>query len=113
MTRIVFLLFFLSPIVIKAQTTSYTVSMSGIAEVKLGMTKASLEKLLSLGLRLPKLSKVKHYERDAVTCNYNGLNLTLVFENQEINDTHEIVVWEVKSNHPLRKTRRGIGIGEV
>jgi len=112
MTRMVFLLFFLSPVLIKAQTTSYTVSMSGIAEVKLGMTKTSLEKLLNQTLQLPKLSKAKNYERDTVTCNYNGLNLTLVFEKQEINEKNEIVVWEVKSSHPQLKTRSGIGIGD-
>ena len=62
MKRIAFLLLVLSPIIIKAQTTSYTVSMSGIAEVKLGMTKSSLEKLLNQTLQLPNLSKEKNYE---------------------------------------------------
>ena len=112
MKRIAFLLFLLSPLIIKAQTTSYTVSMSGIADVKLGMTKSSLEKLLNQAIQLPRLSKEKNYERDTVACNYNGLNLSVVFEKQEINNKNEIVVWEVKSTHPQLKTRSGIGIGD-
>ena len=112
MKRIAFFLILLSAGIIKAQTTSYTVSMSGIAEVKLGMTKSSLEKLLNQTLQLPKLSKEKNYERNTVTCNYNGLNLSVVFEKQEIDNKNEIVVWEVKSTHPQLKTPSGIGIGD-
>jgi hypothetical protein len=112
MKRIVFLLFFLSSIIIQAQTTSYTVSMSGIAEIKLGMTKAALEKLLNQTLQVPKPNKTFSYERDTIACNYNGLNLSIVFEQQEINNKNEIIVWEVKSSHPQLKTRSGIGIGD-
>jgi hypothetical protein len=112
MKRMIFLLFFFSSTIIKAQTTSYTVSMSGIAEIKLGMTKAALEKLLNQTLQVPKPNKTSSYERDTIACNYNGLNLSIVFEQQEINNKNEIVVWEVKSSHPQLKTRSGIGIGD-
>jgi hypothetical protein len=105
-------LFFFYSMMLTAQTTSYTVSMSGIAEIKIGMTKAALEKLLNQTIKLPPPSKENNYTRDSATCSYNGLNLSIVFEKQEINNKSEIVVWEVKSTHPQLKTRSGIGIGD-
>jgi hypothetical protein len=105
-------LFFFYSMMLTAQTTSYTVSMSGIAEIKIGMTKAALEKLINQTIKLPAPSKENTYTRDSATCSYNGLNLSIVFEKQEINNKSEIVVWEVKSTHPLLKTRSGIGIGD-
>ena len=92
-----------------AQTNSYTVSMSGISEIKIGMTKAALEKLLNQTIKLP---ANKDNSRDSASCNYNGLNLSIVFEKQEVNNKSELVVWEVKSNHPQLKTRSGISIGD-
>ena len=92
-----------------AQTISYTVSMSGISEIKIGMTKAALEKLLNQTIKLP---ADKNNSRDSASCNYNGLNLSIVFEKQEVNNKSELVVWEVKSNHPQLKTRSGISIGD-
>ena len=113
MKRKVFLfLFSFHSMVLNAQTTSYTVSMSGIAEIKIGMTKAALEKLINQTIKLPSASKENSYTRDSVTCNYNGLNLSIVFEKQEVNNKSELVVWEVKSTHPQLKTRSGIGIGD-
>jgi len=112
MKQAILLLFLFSATIVKAQSPSYTVSMSGIGEIKLGMTKSEIEKLLNQTIKLPKLSKAANYERDTVACNYNGLNLSIVFEKEEVNNKPEVVVWEVKSNHPQLKTRSGITIGD-
>jgi len=95
-----------------AQTNSYTVSMSGISEIKIGMTKVALEKLLNQTIKLPTVTKEISYSRDSANCIYNGINFSVVFEKQEVNNKSELVVWEVKSNHPQLKTRSGIGIGD-
>lgn len=96
-----------------AQTTSYTVSMSGIAEIKVGMKKTELEKLLNQSIQLPKLSNKESYERDTVVCNFKGLDASIVFEKQGIDDKEsDVVVWEVRSSHPQLKTRSGISIGD-
>lgn len=95
-----------------AQTT-YTVSMAGIAEIKVGMTKAQLEKLLNQPIKLSKLSKNEGYDRDTVHCTYKDLQLDVVLEKQQMeNDKTEILVWEVRSSSPQVKTRSGIGIGD-
>ena len=109
LTTFVLLLF--SSIMAFGQASGYTVSMSGIAEIKLGMTKAALEKLLNQTIKLPPPS-ANNFARDSASCNYKGLNISVVFEKQEVNNKSELVVWEVKSNHPQLKTRSGIGIGD-
>src|SRR5687767_5163742 len=113
MKRTVFLLLLLFySTFLFAQTTSFTVSMSGISEIKVGMTKMALEKLLNQTIKLPPATKENSYSRDSANCNYNGLNFSIVFEKQEVNNKSELVVWEVKSSHPQLKTRSGIGIGD-
>ena len=113
MKRSAFLLLLLSiALAVFSQTNSYTVSMSGISEIRLGMTKTSLEKLLNQTIKLPAPVKENNYARDSAICNYNGLNVSIVFEKQEVNNKSELVVWEVKSSHPQLKTRSGIGIGD-
>lgn len=102
----------LSYFLTSAQNPSYTVSMSGIAEIKVGMKKTELEKLLNQTFKLPKTSKQENYERDTVALNYKGMDATVVFEKQEVNNQSEIVVWEVKSSFPQLKTRSGISIGD-
>ena len=105
------LVFLLYATAVFSQTNSYTVSMSGISEVKLGMTKVALEKLLNQTIKLP-AAKGNNFARDSASCNYNGLNLSVVFEMQEVNNKSELVVWEVRSSNPQLKTRSGIGIGD-
>ncbi len=109
-TGIIVLLFFC--LVASAQAPSYTVSMSGIADIKLGMKKTELEKLINQTLKLPKLSRKDGYERDTVSFAYKGMEATVVFEKQEVNEKEEIIVWEVKNSAPQLKTRSGISIGD-
>ncbi len=80
------LVFLLYATAVFSQTNSYTVSMSGISEIRLGMTKVALEKLLNQTIKLPAVKKENNYSRDSASCNYNGLNLSVVFEMQEVNN---------------------------
>lgn len=95
-----------------AQTSSYTVSMSGIAEIKVGMKISELEKLINQPIKLNRLAKKDSYEMDTVTCTYNGLDATVVLQREEVNEKPEVVVWEVRSSNAQLKTRSGIAIGD-
>ena len=106
-----FLVTFLSLQVI-AQTA--LVTMNGIGDIKLGMKKAQVEKLVNQTFNLPHLSsKTGDAYQDTVHINYNGLEANVMFQKEySENDKYDIAVWEIKSNSPQLKTKSGIGIGD-
>ena len=106
-----FLVTFLSLQVI-AQTA--LVTMNGIGDIKLGMKKAQVEKLVNQTFNLPHLSsKNGDAYQDTVHINYNGLEANVMFQKEySENDKYDIAVWEIKSNSPQLKTKSGIGIGD-
>ena len=107
-------LFLLSSSVLKAQSNAFTVTMAGIGDIKLGMKKADLEKLINQTVNLPHLAtKNEDYYQDTVHVNYKGLEADVIFQ-KEYSDENKfnIVVWEVRSNASQLKTKSGIGIGD-
>jgi hypothetical protein len=107
----IFLFTFISSQVI-AQTT--LVTMNGIGDIKLGMKKAELEKLVNQTFKLPHLSsKNDDAYQDTVRINYKGMETNVMFQKEySENDKYDIAVWEIKSNSPDLKTKSGIGIGD-
>jgi hypothetical protein len=96
-----------------AQTATTTVSMAGIGDVKVGMKKADLEKLLNSPIQLKNLLKKEDWSRDTVNCTYKNIPMQVVFDKSYVDENKsDIVVWEVKSSGPQLKTRSGIGIGD-
>lgn len=98
-----------------AQSLPIMVTMNGIGEIKLGMKKADLEKLMNQSFVLPHLAKINEddYFQDTVHVNYKGLDADIIFQKQYAdNNKWDIIVWEIKSNNPQLKTRSGIGIGD-
>lgn len=91
-----------------------TVSMAGIGDIKLGMKKTEIEKLLNQKLQLPHLTaKDSDYYQDTVHINYKGMEADVMFQKEyNENDKYDIVVWEVRSNSPQLKTKSGVGIGD-
>ena len=106
-----FLLTFLSLQVI-AQTT--LVTMNGIGDIKLGMKKAQVEKLVNQTFVLPQVSSKKDdVYQDTVQIMYKGMETSVIFQKvYSENDKYDIAVWEIKSNSPQLKTKSGIGIGD-
>jgi len=107
-------LLLLSSFALKAQLNSFTVTMAGIGDIKLGMKKADFEKLVNQTFKLPRLTaKNDDSYQDTVHVNYKGLDADVVFQ-KEYSDENKfnIVVWAVRSNAPQLKTRSGIGIGD-
>jgi hypothetical protein len=108
------ILFLLSSFILKAQSNSFTVSMAGIGDIKLGMKKADFEKLTNQTLKLPHLTaKNDDAYQDTVHVIYKGLEADVIFQKEySENDKYNIVVWEVRSSAPQLKTRSGIAIGD-
>lgn len=94
--------------------TSVTVTMTGMGDIKLGMKKAEVEKLLNTTLQTPHLTaKNEDYYQDTVHVNYKGLDADLIFQKEYVDDNkYNISVWEIRSNSPVLKTKSGIGIGD-
>src|SRR5215203_5110177 len=106
-----FMLTFLSLQVI-AQTM--LVTMNGIGDIKLGMKKAQVEKLVNQTFVLSHLSSKKDDAyQDTVQIMYKGMETSVIFQKvYSENDKYDIAVWEIKSNSPQLKTKSGIGIGD-
>jgi hypothetical protein len=108
------LLLLLSSLLVIAQNNSFTVSMAGIGDIKLGMKKADFEKLVNQKFKLVHLAtENSDYYQDTVHINYKGLEADVIFQKEySENDKYNIVVWEVRSNSNLIKTRSGISMGD-
>ncbi|HVG41447.1 MAG TPA: hypothetical protein VM888_07525 [Chitinophagaceae bacterium] len=105
-------LFFLFIIITSRAQSFTTVTMAGIGEIKVGMKKADLEKLIGTPIKLKNLLK-KESDRDTVLCTYKDIPMQVVLDkNFTADNLSEIVVWEVKSSSPQLKTKSGIGMGE-
>lgn len=97
---------------VNAQTA--LVTMNGIGDIKLGMKKTQVEKLVNQTFNLAHLSsKNSDAYQDTVHINYNGLDANVIFQKEySENDKYDIAVWEIKSNNSQLKTKSGIGIGD-
>ncbi len=96
-----------------AQSNTFTVSMNGIGDIKIGMKKAELEKLLGQPVKIVHLTKKDDYNWDTVKCTYKGLNAEVILANEYVDENkNNIVVQEINSSHPQLKTPSGIGIGD-
>ena len=92
-----------------------TVSTKGIGDLKVGMKKETVEKLLKHKIMLPHLSADSPgFYIDTVTCKYKDIDYTLLFskEWQESDSSTFVKVSQVGSHSPLLKTPSGIGIGD-
>ena len=97
-----------------APDNAITVSMKGIGDLKIGMKKESVEKMLKHKLVLPRLSpdSVNNYI-DTVACKYKDIDYTLTFTREWQEDSSYITkLSTVSSNSPLLKTPSGIAIGD-
>lgn len=115
--KFLFLLSFcLFTILIKAQIAvpDYQASTGGIGPFKIGMSRAAIEKLLNIKLKLPNSSNAKSYEMDTVMCTYKEMKLQLEFSREYYgNDTMQKQgLYSITSSYPLIKTKSGIGIGD-
>lgn len=98
----------------KAQTSSFTITMNGIEELKLGMKKEELEKLINQNISL------SHPDRrgvapllDTVHINYKGLETDIVFAKQYTGEnSYDLIIQEIECNSDMLRTKKGICIGD-
>ena len=90
-----------------AQKNNYTLSFDGVGELKLGMSKAELEKLLHSKIVLKHIGVDEVYE-ETIQAKYLGRDVTLsLFRSED-----RIAVLEsVRVTDPVFKTADGTGIG--
>src|SRR6478672_757462 len=114
MKRLPILLFLAIAFTAGAQNTPTIVTMNGIGDLKIGMKKAELEKLIGQPLKLVNLmKKADEWNRDTLELVYKDVQYQLILDKDYLNDKKEdIILYEVKSNSPNLKTRSGIGIGD-
>jgi len=93
---------------------SITVSLKGIGDLKIGMKRESVEKLLKHKLALPQLSpdSTNNYF-DTTSCKYKDIDYTLGFTKEWQEDSSYIIkLSQVSSHSLLLKTPSGIGTGD-
>lgn len=96
-----------------ASTNSIAVSMNGIGDLKIGMKKESVGKLLKQKIVLPHLLSDSNAYVDTLACKYKGVDCMVVFAREIQGDTSDgIRISELRSSSSLLKTRSGIGIGD-
>lgn len=97
----------------KNETTAYTISKDGIGELKIGMTKTEVEKLLNQQFQFNAMKDSAGYWQDTVKTKYKEIEVSLYFERQYTDNDNTIMqLAGVETGSPLCKTASGIGIGD-
>lgn len=95
--------------------TTYVVSKYGIGDVKIGMTKEELEKLLKQQLVFMHAKDTEEVWMDTASAKYKDIELSLFFQpryNEDQNAPKEWELFGLSSTSQLCKTATGIGIGD-
>lgn len=96
----------------KGQVTT-VVTMNGIGDIKVGMTRTQLEKITGQPVKLVKLLKKEDWDRDTINFIYKDIPYQVILDKDYINEKSAgFIVYEVKSTGTQLKTKSGIGIGD-
>lgn len=113
MRKVLLLLFVLIYTNLTAQTNSYKVTMNGIADFKIGMKKAELEKLLNQTIKLKNLLGKDEWVMDTFEYKYKDLDVSVILNKRFIDDNKsDIILWGIMCSSTLIKTLSGITIGD-
>lgn len=98
----------------RAQNNSLTVTLAGIGEIKVGMTKTEVEKLTGQSIKLVQLlKKTDDYTRDTISLTHKGISYQLIFDKDYMNEKPKgFILYEVRSSTAQLKTKSGIGVGD-
>src|SRR5947199_168234 len=113
--RILYILIFVGlTFTARTQSSSYTISLEGIEDIKLGMKKDELEKAINQTINLPQgIRKGNGMPLDTVHVNYDEIETEIVFIKQYTGaNSYVYVIQEIISNSNLLKTKRGVCIGD-
>jgi hypothetical protein len=97
----------------KVENTGYTISKDGLGELKIGMTQAEVEKLLSQQFKFNSVKDAPGYWQDTVKAKYKEIEVSLYFERQYVDDDNATMqLAGVETGNSLCKTASGLGIGD-
>lgn len=97
----------------KKVASEYLISKEGIGELKIGMTRTELEKLLKQSLVMKHANDTGEVWSDTATANYGKMEVTLYFQKSySETPTDEMELIGLSTNSPLCKTATGIGVGD-
>jgi hypothetical protein len=93
-----------------SQIKDYPVSMTGLDSLKLGMSKAELEKMLDTTFKLRHIT-VDGGAYDTFPTRYKGMDIVVFL--QESDETKVAALSGIRSDNPSCKTLHGIGVGSA
>lgn len=112
MKKLLFFILIAIAVNASAQNGDYTVTMSGIGSLKIGMNKAALEKVLGKKISLKNLLNEEGYA-DTIKTKYKAIDVTLYIGRWYLDENkQDIVLSGVWSASTLCKTKSGIAIGD-
>ena len=97
----------------KPASSEYLISKEGINELKIGMTKTDLEKILKTSLTMKHANDTGEVWMDTSTATYGKIEVMLYFQKQySEKPTDEMELMGISTNSPLCKTATGLGVGD-
>lgn len=98
----------------KAPSNSkHLISKDGIGELKIGMTKKDIEKLLQESLVMQHANDTGEVWSDTAVVKYNEIEVTLYFQKiYSENPTDEMELYGLGTSSPLCRTADGLGVGD-
>lgn len=94
-------------------SAEHSISKDGIGELKIGMTKTDLEKMLKESLALKHAKDTGEIWMDTATVKYAGMEVELYFQKMYSEEpTNEMELFALSTKSPLCKTSTGIGVGD-
>jgi hypothetical protein len=97
----------------KKVSSEYLISKEGIGELKIGMTRTELEKLLKQSLVMKHANDTGEVWSDTATVTYAKMEVTLYFQKMySETPTDEMELFGLSTSSPLCKTATGLGVGD-
>jgi hypothetical protein len=94
-------------------TNDYQVTLNDIGALKIDMSKAELEKLLSQQINIPLKNDSDEGVFDTVKVEYKNFELKVVIYSKYSDDNKsELALYAISGSSPLLKTKSGIAIGD-
>lgn len=91
---------------------AYLLSKEGIGDLKVGMTRTDLEKMLKQTLQMKHAGDTGEIWVDTATVKYKEIEVELYFQKQySENPTTEMELFGLSTKSPLCKTADGLGVG--
>ena len=97
----------------KIEKSEYTITKDGINDLKIGMTKQEVEKLLNQDLGMNAKKDSTGYWSDTIQTKYKTIDVALYFERQYVSeDSGYMKLNGIETSSSLCSTNTGISIGD-